>query len=98
MTDRWVWAAVRPALLQQPRTECHASGHVALRCPPQGPEASLQCSKKLVVTLELGSNKKYETERLDFDVSCVNRCGADTAGGARGGKGLLCPRYLPCSN
>ena len=44
-----------------------------MRPTPQGTEPSLKCSKKLVVTLELANNKKYETERLDFDVACVNR-------------------------
>ncbi|GAB4818016.1 hypothetical protein N2152v2_005062 [Parachlorella kessleri] len=35
-------------------------------------EPSVSCSKKLIVTLELSNNKKYATEQLDFDVSCVD--------------------------
>lgn len=40
----------------------------------QTPTTSLSCSQKIVVTVELENNKLYETERLNFAVSCVNRC------------------------
>ncbi|KAL4424812.1 hypothetical protein ABPG77_000852 [Micractinium sp. CCAP 211/92] len=36
------------------------------------PNTSLTCSQKIVVTVELENNKIYETEQLNFGVSCVN--------------------------
>ncbi|KAL4437103.1 hypothetical protein ABPG75_004242 [Micractinium tetrahymenae] len=36
------------------------------------PSTSLSCSQKIVVTVELENNKIYETEQLNFGVSCVN--------------------------
>lgn len=41
----------------------------------QTPNTSLTCSQKIVVTVELENNKIYETEQLNFGVSCVNRRG-----------------------
>jgi hypothetical protein len=44
-------------------------------CPPQTPTTSLSCSQKIVVTVDLENNRLYETEQLNFGVSCVNRYG-----------------------
>lgn len=40
--------------------------------PPQTPTTSLSCSQKIVVTVDLENNRLYETEQLNFGVSCVN--------------------------
>jgi hypothetical protein len=32
----------------------------------------MECSKKIVVTLNLENNKLYETDELDFELACVN--------------------------
>ena len=45
--------------------------------PPQTPTTSLSCSQKIVVTVDLENNRLYETEQLNFGVSCVNRCGRE---------------------
>ena len=44
--------------------------------PPQKtqtPATSLSCEQEIIVTVNLENNKLYQTEQLNFGVSCVNR-------------------------
>ena len=48
-----------------------------LRSPsrvPQTPATALSCAQQIVATVTVENNRLYETERLEFSVSCVNRC------------------------